>query len=372
MRCAGRGGNIGARAEARIDQPARVELVHDAAIVGEMIGLAAHLAVPGKPQPTQVGQHRGLVLAAAAADVDIFYADEESAADVARALPGDAGGIGAAEMKFACRAGGKPRDGGHDPTLQRTLVACYGGSNMAKTAPKKTPKTTRIPAPSPASGVILDKKTLKTALAELAAADPDIARALDEAGHPELREMPTGYGGLMRSIVGQQVSVDAARSIWLRLEAAVPSMVPADFFGDERRAAPRRRSFRRQGEVRPQPRHRHRRGPHRLRYVARARRCCRDRHADASQGHRPVDRRDLPDVRARPARHHAGSRPRPRGGGTASQGLRKRPDAKRLLKIAEAWRPWRSAAALVLWHYRRNMPDWSAPKTASAKEKKAT
>ena len=39
--------------------------------------------------------------------------------------------------------------------------------------------------------------------------------------------------------------------------------------------------------------------------------------------------------------------------------LRKRPDAKRLLKIAEAWRPWRSAAALLLWHYRRNMPDWS-------------
>ena len=39
--------------------------------------------------------------------------------------------------------------------------------------------------------------------------------------------------------------------------------------------------------------------------------------------------------------------------------LRTRPDAKRLLKIAEAWRPWRSAAALLLWHYRRNMPDWS-------------
>ena len=45
--------------------------------------------------------------------------------------------------------------------------------------------------------------------------------------------------------------------------------------------------------------------------------------------------------------------------------MRKRPDAKRLVKIAEQWRPWRSAAALLLWHYRRNMPDWSA------REKKA-
>jgi len=53
--------------------------------------------------------------------------------------------------------------------------------------------------------------------------------------------------------------------------------------------------------------------------------------------------------------------------------LRKRPDAKRLVKIAEQWRPWRSAAALLLWHYRRNMPDWSAkdPKAAPKLESKA-
>jgi DNA-3-methyladenine glycosylase II len=53
--------------------------------------------------------------------------------------------------------------------------------------------------------------------------------------------------------------------------------------------------------------------------------------------------------------------------------LRKRSDAKRLVKIAEQWRPWRSAAALLLWHYRRNMPDWSAkePKVAPKLESKA-
>ena len=31
--------------------------------------------------------------------------------------------------------------------------------------------------------------------------------------------------------------------------------------------------------------------------------------------------------------------------------LRKRPDAKRLTKIAEAWRPWRGVAAHLLWAY---------------------
>ena len=48
--------------------------------------------------------------------------------------------------------------------------------------------------------------------------------------------------------------------------------------------------------------------------------------------------------------------------------LRKRPDAKRLLKIAEQWRPWRSAAALLLWHYRRSMPDWGPKPLKEVKE----
>ena len=32
-------------------------------------------------------------------------------------------------------------------------------------------------------------------------------------------------------------------------------------------------------------------------------------------------------------------------------GLRKRPDAKALAKLAEAWRPWRGVAAHLLWAY---------------------
>ena len=37
-------------------------------------------------------------------------------------------------------------------------------------------------------------------------------------------------------------------------------------------------------------------------------------------------------------------------------GLRKRPDAKRILKLGEAWRPYRSVASWYLWQTLRNEP----------------
>ena len=77
--------------------------------------------------------------------------------------------------------------------------------------------------------IVLDASNLKKAMRHLARVDPDFARAIKEVGHPELRIVPSGFGGLMRSIVGQQVSVHAARSIWLRLEALLPEMEPAGF-----------------------------------------------------------------------------------------------------------------------------------------------
>jgi DNA-3-methyladenine glycosylase II len=38
------------------------------------------------------------------------------------------------------------------------------------------------------------------------------------------------------------------------------------------------------------------------------------------------------------------------------KGLKARPDPKKLLKIAEPWRPFRSYGARMLWHYYRNGP----------------
>ena len=207
---------------------------------------------------------------------------------------------------------------------------------------------------------ILDAANLKKAMRHLARVDADFARAIEEVGHPELRVVPQGFGGLMRSICGQQVSVHAARAIWLRLEAAVPSMAPADFLRLDDMA---------------------------LRAVGLSNskiKYGRSLATDIVEGRIDFAALDGLDDQAAIAMltqakgigpwtaeiylMFAHGRPDIMPGldlglVVAAQHLkklRKRPDAKRLLKIAEAWRPWRSAAALLLWHYRRNMPDWSA------------
>ncbi|KAB7644905.1 DNA-3-methyladenine glycosylase family protein [Polymorphobacter fuscus] len=61
---------------------------------------------------------------------------------------------------------------------------------------------------------------LATALDAIAATEPAIAAALARAGYPEPRGRSRGAATMMRAIVGQQVSVKAAASIWNKLEAA--------------------------------------------------------------------------------------------------------------------------------------------------------
>ena len=71
------------------------------------------------------------------------------------------------------------------------------------------------------------------ALDHLRAADPVLARLLDEQGPPETRRDPARpapgdhYGALVRSIVGQQLSVIAARSIYARLVAFFGGHTPS-------------------------------------------------------------------------------------------------------------------------------------------------
>ena len=57
----------------------------------------------------------------------------------------------------------------------------------------------------------------------LASREPAFARVIEKHGIPEPRTSNRGAETLLRTIVGQQVSVAAARSMWAKLEAAFGS-----------------------------------------------------------------------------------------------------------------------------------------------------
>lgn len=61
---------------------------------------------------------------------------------------------------------------------------------------------------------------IEQGVARLAERDARFAEAVARAGLPPLRRLPPGFAGLLRIIVGQQVSTASAAAIWARLEAA--------------------------------------------------------------------------------------------------------------------------------------------------------
>ena len=65
-------------------------------------------------------------------------------------------------------------------------------------------------------GIAADQ--LRQGLDALAKIEPGIARTLSVVGYPEPRLRERGYTTLLRTIVGQQVSVHAAAAVWRRLE----------------------------------------------------------------------------------------------------------------------------------------------------------
>jgi DNA-3-methyladenine glycosylase II len=194
---------------------------------------------------------------------------------------------------------------------------------------------------------------LDSALAGLIAADPRWREALAAAGRPALRRRPDGFAGLASIVVSQQLSTASAKAIWDRLEAALDPLSPETV----RRA--RATKLARAGLSAPKIRT--------LKAIASA-----------------IDRGDL-DLAALPAlpadeAHrrltaihgigpwtadiyllfclgHADAWP---AGDLALQeaarlllGLRARPTSREMGPLAETWRPWRGAAACMLWTYYR-------------------
>lgn len=73
-------------------------------------------------------------------------------------------------------------------------------------------------------------------LADLVRIDPRLGPIVDTAGLVPLRRRPPGFEGLARIVVAQQVSAQAATSIWNRFEATLGGRVDAatvDRFDDE-------------------------------------------------------------------------------------------------------------------------------------------
>src|SRR3954466_15286161 len=66
-------------------------------------------------------------------------------------------------------------------------------------------------------------KSIASAVKALASREPAFARVIERHGVPEPRRSEPGAHTLLRTIVGQQVSVAAARSMWSKLEAAYGS-----------------------------------------------------------------------------------------------------------------------------------------------------
>ena len=81
----------------------------------------------------------------------------------------------------------------------------------------------------------LNSKQIKDGIDHAASVQPAFAAALKAVGYPEPRIRPTGYRTLLRTIVGQQVSVAAAASVWAKLEAELgedmeaPALLSRDF-----------------------------------------------------------------------------------------------------------------------------------------------
>ena len=59
--------------------------------------------------------------------------------------------------------------------------------------------------------------------------DPDFARVVDRLGPPPLWARDPGFGGLLRTILGQQVSETSARRAFARLREVASPLKPETF-----------------------------------------------------------------------------------------------------------------------------------------------
>jgi len=192
---------------------------------------------------------------------------------------------------------------------------------------------------------------LDAGLAQLILADPRLKAVAEKAGAFNLRRREAGYAGLCAIVCGQQLSVASAAAIRDRLFAAFDP-----FHHDTVRRA-RIDKLRRLGLSAPKIKS--------IREIGKA--VANGRidltavgNMDAEVAHTTLTALHgvgpwTADIYLLFCLGHADAFP---SGDLAVQeaariafGLRTRPDAKALTKLAQAWRPWRGVAAHLLWAY---------------------
>ena len=192
---------------------------------------------------------------------------------------------------------------------------------------------------------------LQAALSQLLLADPRLKPVADKAGRFSLRRREAGFAGLCAIVCGQQLSTAAAATIRNRLFAAFDPFhhdTVRRARGDKLKrlglSAPKIKSIREIGKAVAK-------GKIDLTLVGNMEADLAHAALTALHGVGPW----TADIYLLFCLGHADAFP---SGDLAVQeaarialNLRKRPDAKRLTKIAEAWRPWRGVAAHLLWAY---------------------
>ena len=220
---------------------------------------------------------------------------------------------------------------------------------------------------------------LETGLAQLILADPRLKPVAEKAGAFSLRRREAGFAGLCAIVCGQQLSTASAAAIRGRLFAAFDP-----FHHDKVRRA-RGDKLKRLGL-----------SAAKIKAIKEIGKAVAKQHIDLNAvGNMPADEAHAKltalhgvgpwtaDIYLLFCLGHADAFP---AGDLAVQeaarialNLRKRPDAKRLTKIAQAWRPWRGVAAHLLWAYyhavkKRNVvpvqPQAEKPKAKKPKMKK--
>ena len=213
---------------------------------------------------------------------------------------------------------------------------------------------------------------LDAALAAVAELDPRLRQVMEVAGRPPLRKRPGGFAGLAAIVVSQQLSAASAAAIWGRLAAAFEPFDPdlVRRARSERLArlglsAPKIRTLKAIGKSI---------SAGEIDLDALAMRGADEAHAAlvALHGIGPwtadiyllfclghADAWPAGDLALQEAMRHAFR-------------LKARPSTKEAVALAEGWRPWRGAAAYLLWSYYRAVKGRSgAPVQAAAQQQGA-